>query len=58
MQIYNEKEQMGQKETQNIQFQEKMSSRKFDIAAKACAIREPVIVTEVGTMKERPPVLY
>ena len=27
-QIYNEKEQAGQKETQNVQFEEKKSSRK------------------------------
>lgn len=36
MQINNEKEQMGQKEMQNIQFGEKKkSSRKFNVGVKA-----------------------
>lgn len=37
IQVYNKKEQAGQKELQNVQFGEKMSTRKFIIGAKACA---------------------
>lgn len=36
-QVYSEKEQAGKKELQNVQFGEKMNTRKFIIGAKACA---------------------
>lgn len=40
LQVYNEKEQAGQKEIQNIQFVEKNITRKFKVGAKACAERD------------------
>ena len=40
IQVCSEKEQVGQKETQNVQFEEKKSTRKFNTGAKACAERD------------------
>lgn len=40
MQICNEKEEVGQKDGQNIQFEEEESIRKFNIGAKACTERD------------------
>ena len=37
MQIYNEKEQVGQKEIQNVWFEAKQTTKKFNVGAKACA---------------------
>jgi hypothetical protein len=36
MQIHNEKEQIGQKEIQNVKSEEKQSTRKFNVGAKTC----------------------
>lgn len=35
MQVYSEKEQVGKEEIQNIQFEDKMSTRKFNVETKA-----------------------
>lgn len=37
MHVYNEKKQMRQKEIENVQFEEKKSTRKLNIAARVCA---------------------
>lgn len=38
-QVYNEKEQIGQKESQNIEFEEKKNTRELDAGDKVCAER-------------------
>lgn len=40
MQIHNEKEQIGQKEIQNVKSEEKQSTRKFNVGAKCHAQRD------------------
>ena len=40
MHIYNEKEQAGQKEIQNVQFEEKNTNRNFNVGTLLCAERD------------------
>lgn len=47
IQVYNEKGASRKKEIQNVQFDKKMSSRKFKVGAKACAKNDEKV-------KERP----
>lgn len=37
MQVYNINEKLGQKETQNVKFEEKKRIRTFNVSSKACA---------------------
>ena len=40
MQVYNGKEESGHKDVQNVQFEEKKCTMKFNDQAKACAVRD------------------
>lgn len=40
MQIYNEKDQMQQKEMQNVQFEQKIITRKLNVGGVLCAERD------------------
>lgn len=57
MGVYNEKEQVEQKETQNVQFGEEENTRKLNVTAKACVKTDDVIV-KISMVKERPPALH
>lgn len=43
MLVYDEKEQVGQKEMQNVHFEEKKNTRKCTVTVKACEERDKVI---------------
>lgn len=51
--IYNEKEKVGQEEIQNVQFEEKRSTRKFHVRAKAYAERDEDIKKMSDPLKGR-----
>ena len=57
LQIYEENKACGQKEIKNEQFGEKRNSRKLNIAAKACARREVLVMKEIRAIGETPPTL-
>lgn len=40
MRIYNEREQVGQKEIKNVQFEDKKSTQKFNVETQVCAERD------------------
>lgn len=53
------KQQVGQKELENIQFGErKKTLESFKDVAKECSEKETVIVKETGTIREKPPAVH
>lgn len=49
LQVYNENDQIGEEETQSVQFVEKMSTGKLNVIAKPSAEREAITVKEIST---------